>query len=157
MRTGPTSSAPARPGVRVLRDLLRENTASVCAALILSLAATAATLAIPWLVRDLIEVLGRQESVVGVLVWMVPLALGAAAASSLSGYLLARTGERLVLRLRSRVMEHSLRLPLSDVRAAGRATSSPASPRTRCSCARWWTRAWCRCRWPSSPLSARSC
>ncbi|GAA0188779.1 ABC transporter ATP-binding protein [Streptomyces cellulosae] len=119
MRTGPTSSAPARPGVRVLRDLLRENTASVCAALILSLAATAATLAIPWLVRDLIEVLGRQESVVGVLVWMVPLALGAAAASSLSGYLLARTGERLVLRLRSRVMEHSLRLPLSDVRAAG--------------------------------------
>ncbi|MEQ8147006.1 ABC transporter ATP-binding protein [Streptomyces sp. OP7] len=119
MRTGPTSSPPARPGVRVLRDLLRENTASVCAALALSLAATAATLAIPWLVRDLIEVLGRRESVVGVLVWMVPLALGAAAASSLSGYLLARTGERLVLRLRSRVMEHSLRLPLSGVRAAG--------------------------------------
>ncbi|MCZ9336958.1 ABC transporter transmembrane domain-containing protein, partial [Streptomyces sp. TRM76130] len=81
--------------------------------------ATAATLAVPLLVRDLIEALGRNDSVIDVLAWMVPLALGGAAASSLSGYLLARTGERFVLRLRSRVMEHSLRIPLPAVRAAG--------------------------------------
>ncbi|MFG3046761.1 ABC transporter ATP-binding protein [Streptomyces sp. NPDC048241] len=119
MRTGPTSSAPDRPGVRVLRDLLRDNTVSVVAALVLSLAASAATLAIPLLVRDLIEVLGQHGSVTDVLLRMVPLALGGAIASSLSGYFLARTGERFILRLRSRVMEHSLRLPLQSVRAAG--------------------------------------
>ncbi|MEU6103061.1 ABC transporter ATP-binding protein [Streptomyces flaveolus] len=119
MNPGPTTPATTAHRVQVFRDLVRGNSASVVTALLLSLAATAATLAVPLLVRDLIEALGRNDSVIDVLAWMVPLALGGAAASSLSGYLLARTGERFVLRLRSRVMEHSLRMPLPAVRAAG--------------------------------------
>ncbi|MFI7295369.1 ABC transporter ATP-binding protein [Streptomyces sp. NPDC050121] len=119
MKTGLTTPATAAHRVQVFRDLVRDNSASVVTALLLSLAATAATLAVPLLVRDLIKALGQNDSVIDVLAWMVPLALGGAAASSLSGYLLARTGERFVLRLRSRVMEHSLRMPLPAVRAAG--------------------------------------
>ncbi|MFD5516227.1 ABC transporter ATP-binding protein [Streptomyces sp. NPDC127066] len=105
--------------MRVFSDLLRDNLAQVVLALALSLAATASTLAIPLLVRELIETLAKRGSIVGTLAWMVPLALGGALASSLSGYLLARTGERFILRLRSRVMEHTLRMPLQSVRAAG--------------------------------------
>ncbi|WP_053914454.1 ABC transporter transmembrane domain-containing protein [Streptomyces sp. SCSIO 75703] len=102
-----------------LRDLRSDSATLIVLAPVLSLAATAATLAIPLLVGELIEVLARHGSVTGVLLWMVPLALGGAVASSLSGYLLARTGERFILRLRSRVMEHSPRVPLRTVRAAG--------------------------------------
>ncbi|MGX4692300.1 ABC transporter ATP-binding protein [Streptomyces sp. JNUCC 63] len=105
--------------MRVFSDLLRDNLAQVLLALVLSLIATASTLAIPLLVRDLIETLAKRGSIVGTLAWMVPLALGGALASSISGYLLARVGERFVLRLRSRVMEHTLRMPLQSVRAAG--------------------------------------
>lgn len=117
--TGPTSSSRAPRQVRVFSDLLRDNLAQVLLALLLSLIATASTLAIPLLVRDLIEILGKRGSIVETLAWMVPLALGGALASSFSGYLLARTGERFILRLRSRVMEHTLRMPLQSVRAAG--------------------------------------
>ncbi|MFH9547431.1 ABC transporter ATP-binding protein [Streptomyces sp. NPDC017435] len=117
--TGPTSSSRAPQQVRVFSDLLRDNFAQVLLALVLSLVATASTLAIPLLVRDLIEILGKRGSIVETLAWMVPLALGGALASSFSGYLLARTGERFILRLRSRVMEHTLRMPLQSVRAAG--------------------------------------
>ncbi|MEW2047480.1 ABC transporter ATP-binding protein [Streptomyces sp. NPDC005476] len=117
--TGPTSSSRAPRQVRVFSDLLRDNLAQVLLALLLSLIATASTLAIPLLVRDLIDTLAKRGSIVDTLAWMVPLALGGALASSLSGYLLARTGERFILRLRSRVMEHTLRMPLQSVRAAG--------------------------------------
>ena len=118
MGTGPaTASAPRHP--KILSDLLRDNLAQILFALVLSLIATASTLAIPLLVRELIETLAQHGSIREVLLWMVPLALGGALASSLSGYLLARAGERFILRLRSRVMEHTLRMPLQAVRAAG--------------------------------------
>ncbi|MFJ2816629.1 ABC transporter ATP-binding protein [Streptomyces sp. NPDC087294] len=117
--TAPTSSSRTPQQVRVFSDLLRDSLAQVLLALVLSLVATASTLAIPLLVRDLIETLAKRGSIVDTLAWMVPLALGGALASSLSAYLLARTGERFILRLRSRVMEHTLRMPLQSVRAAG--------------------------------------
>ncbi|MDQ0843928.1 ABC-type bacteriocin/lantibiotic exporter with double-glycine peptidase domain [Streptomyces sp. V1I6] len=50
---------------------------------------------------------------------MTALAVVVALSATVSGYLLARTGEKMILRLRSRVMEHTMRLPLREVRTQG--------------------------------------
>ncbi|WP_051851946.1 ABC transporter ATP-binding protein [Streptomyces sp. NRRL F-5650] len=118
MRLGPTAgSVRQRPDI--LSALLRDKLPQILFALLLSLVAAASTLAIPLLVRELIEALTREEGITRILLWMVPLALSGALASSLSGYLLARAGEQFILQLRARVMEHTLRMPLQTVRAAG--------------------------------------
>lgn len=118
MRIGPTSvSVPQRPNI--LSALLRDKLTQILCALMLSLVAAASTLAIPLLVRELIETLTHRGSITQILLWMVPLALSGALASSLSGYLLARAGEQFILQLRARVMEHTLRMPLQAVRTAG--------------------------------------
>ncbi|MEU7042844.1 ABC transporter ATP-binding protein [Streptomyces varsoviensis] len=88
-------------------------------ALLLALASTAGTLAVPLLVKDVIGAFARDEPVARPVLLMAGAALGAAVTSAGSGYLLARLGEQMILRLRRRVMEHTLRLPLNTVRAQG--------------------------------------
>ncbi|ALC29172.1 ABC transporter ATP-binding protein [Streptomyces bacillaris] len=121
MHSRPAPATAPRGGrqLRLVPELLQGNRLSVGAAVVLALAGTAATLALPLLIKRLVETLATGGSLTGLLALMVPLALGSALAAAASGYLLARAGERLVLRLRSRVMEHTLRLPLPVVRTAG--------------------------------------
>ncbi|MCX4665996.1 ABC transporter ATP-binding protein/permease [Streptomyces sp. NBC_01381] len=119
MPTGPKPSPQHPRRLRLLGELSRGHIIQISLAVLLSLAATAATLAVPLLVRELIDALARRESILQWLAIMVPLALAGALAASVSGYLLAKTGEQFILRLRGKVMEHTLRMPLQAVRAAG--------------------------------------
>ncbi|UFQ16864.1 MULTISPECIES: ABC transporter ATP-binding protein [Streptomyces] len=119
MPTGPKPSPQHPRRLRLLGELSRGHILQISLAVLLSLVATAATLAVPLLVRELIDALARRESILRWLAVMVPLALTGALAASFSGYLLAKTGEQFILRLRGRVMEHTLRMPLKAVRAAG--------------------------------------
>jgi ATP-binding cassette subfamily B protein len=114
-----TTPAPPARQIRIGADLLRQNRLQLVAALILALAATAGTLAVPLLVKDIIGTFGRDESVARPVTWMALAALGSAGASAASAYLLSRIGEFMVLRLRQRVMEHSMRLPMLTVRTQG--------------------------------------
>ncbi|MFD7702388.1 ABC transporter ATP-binding protein [Streptomyces caelestis] len=114
----PPSPAPP-PGLRIGRDLLRGSRALLALAAALSLASAAAALAGPWLAMDVTSALTRRESVIGPAVGMSVAVLGAAALQALCGWLLAGVGERAVLRLRRRTVDHLLRLPLRTVREEG--------------------------------------
>ncbi|MCL7490013.1 ABC transporter ATP-binding protein/permease [Streptomyces sp. MCA2] len=81
--------------------------------------ATVATLAVPLAVKDIIVAFGQEKSVTRPAVLMGVAVLGGAAASAVSGYLLARIGEHMILRVRRRIMDHTLQLPLSTVRSHG--------------------------------------
>jgi ATP-binding cassette subfamily B protein len=76
-------------------------------------------LALPWAVKDVTLALTRHEPITGPVLWLSALALGAAGSQIGSGWLLARAGENLVLRLRRHVIEHVMRLPLSAVQTHG--------------------------------------
>lgn len=114
-----TAAPPPARQVRIGADLLRDNRLQLVAALVLALAATAGTLAVPLLVKDIIGTFGQDKSVTRPVTWMALAALGSAGASAASAYLLSRTGEFMVLRLRQRVMEHTMRLPMLTVRTQG--------------------------------------
>ncbi|MGW5609504.1 ABC transporter ATP-binding protein [Streptomyces sp. NPDC003753] len=114
-----TTSHAASQQVRIGADLLRRNRLQLGSALLLALVATAGTLAVPLLVKDIISSFGHDETITRPVILMAVAALGSAGAAAASSYLLARIGEFMVLRLRQRVMEHSLRLPMSTVRAQG--------------------------------------
>ncbi|MDF3148901.1 MULTISPECIES: ABC transporter ATP-binding protein [unclassified Streptomyces] len=105
--------------LRIVPELVRGNLPQVLLSVLLALAATAATLGVPLLVKELIEAVAQREGVAHRVAFMAALAVGSALASAASAYLLARLGERFVLRLRARVMEHTLRLPLQVVKAQG--------------------------------------
>ncbi|MFJ2847628.1 ATP-binding cassette domain-containing protein [Streptomyces sp. SID4946] len=105
--------------VRIGADLLRRNRIQLGSALLLALIATAGTLAVPLLVKDIISSFGQNDTITRPVILMSVAALGSAGASAASSYLLSRIGELFVLRLRQRVMEHSLRLPMSTVRDQG--------------------------------------
>lgn len=105
--------------LRIVPELVRGNLPQVLLSVLLALAATAATLGVPLLVKELIEAIARREGVAHRVALMAALAVGSALAAAASAYLLARLGERFVLRLRARVMEHTLRLPLQVVKAQG--------------------------------------
>nr|WP_210167971.1 ABC transporter ATP-binding protein [Streptomyces sp. SID4946] len=99
--------------------MLRRNRIQLGSALLLALIATAGTLAVPLLVKDIISSFGQNDTITRPVILMSVAALGSAGASAASSYLLSRIGELFVLRLRQRVMEHSLRLPMSTVRDQG--------------------------------------
>lgn len=118
-RTRPGTAALSAPRLRIVSDLVRGNPVQVLVVILLSLAGTAATVAVPLLVRELIEAISDGEPVLRWLALMVPLGVGSALAAAASAYLLARLGERFIMRLRARVMEHTLRVPLQAVRTEG--------------------------------------
>ncbi|MGV2917599.1 ABC transporter ATP-binding protein [Streptomyces alfalfae] len=106
-------------GVHFRADLIRGNGVQLGLVAFIALLSTAATLAVPLMVRDLVSALSGTDGLLWPVTWMVLVAVGGALASALSGYLLARIGERMILKLRARVMDHALRLPLQTVRAQG--------------------------------------
>ncbi|MEV0011110.1 ABC transporter ATP-binding protein [Streptomyces sp. NPDC047973] len=120
----PTTQQPHHPPaaanrpVRLLREL-GTTPWPLIAAVVLALAATGASLSLPLLAKDIITSFAEDQSVRTPLIWMCVAAVAGAAAMAGAGFLIARAGEEMVYRIRSRVMAHSLRLPLSTVRAQG--------------------------------------
>lgn len=116
-------SAPVR--LRLGRDLVAARSAkwSLAAALVAALASAAGTLAVPWLVKDLVAHVAVTKSLDAAAWRMVGeiagVAVAAAACQFAASYLLAYQGELMVLRLRRRAMSHALTLPVSTVQAAG--------------------------------------
>ena len=113
----PHQARPAQP-LRLLRELGTQPW-SLAAALVLALAATAASLSLPLLVKDIITGFALHESLRTPITWMCVAAVGGATAMAGAGYLVARAGEQMVYRIRNRIMSHTLRLPLPTVRAQG--------------------------------------
>ncbi|SCD61484.1 ATP-binding cassette, subfamily B [Streptomyces sp. DvalAA-14] len=112
----PARRPPDRVALR--RELTAEPGRLVCA-LLLALAATAAALALPLLVRNIITDFSDHRSLGFDVLMMCVTAFGGALVQAGAGFLLARIGERMTYRLRTRIMEHALRLPLAVVRARG--------------------------------------
>ena len=111
--------APAAQAVRLGADIVHGNRLQLAVALLLALASTAGTLGVPLIMKDVIDAFARDESITVPALELAGVALGAALASAGSGYLLARIGEFMLLRLRRRVMAHTLALPLGTVRIQG--------------------------------------
>ncbi|MEU6279004.1 ABC transporter ATP-binding protein [Streptomyces sp. NPDC047028] len=111
-------SKPPRPRLRVLRQVVLDGRNTVPAVL-LALAATGATLAVPLVVRRVVNGFAEHRAVTGSVMLMTTLALFGAVASALSSFLLARAGESMVLSVRQRVVAHALRLPLPGARRLG--------------------------------------
>lgn len=106
------------PRLRVLRHVLADRTNTV-AAVLLALTATGATLAVPMVMRRIVEAFARHREVTGSVLLMTALAVGGAMAAALSAFFLARAGERTVLTVRQRITAHALRLPLPEARRVG--------------------------------------
>ncbi|MFF9351843.1 ABC transporter ATP-binding protein [Streptomyces sp. NPDC014734] len=113
-----TRPKPPRPPLRVLRQVARDRRNTV-PAVFLALAATAATLTVPLVVRRIVSGFSLHQAVTGSVMLMTALALTGAVASALSSFCLARAGESAVLTVRQRVVAHALRLPLSGARRVG--------------------------------------
>ncbi|MFH8381226.1 ABC transporter ATP-binding protein [Kitasatospora sp. NPDC018058] len=105
--------------LRIRVELLRGNRLQLVAAMALALGSAAASLAVPILVQRAVADFGAHRSWIWPITWMVGLAMAGALASAAAGYLLGRMGEALILRLRDQATRHTLRLPLSVVRAEG--------------------------------------
>ncbi|WP_406194691.1 ABC transporter ATP-binding protein/permease [Kitasatospora sp. NBC_01560] len=113
----PRTARPAGP-VRLRHELTREP-GRLAAALLLALAATAATIALPLLLREVVIDFSDHLPLAADVALMCAAAAGSALAQAGCGFLLARIGERMAYRLRIRLMEHALRLPLAVVRTQG--------------------------------------
>ncbi|MFD6180439.1 ABC transporter ATP-binding protein [Streptomyces goshikiensis] len=112
--TRSTAPAPVR-----LRHELGAEPGRLSAAILFALVATAATLTLPLFVQEVITDLSGSRPPRAHVVMMCAAAVGGAVTQAFSGLLLARVGERLACRVRIRIMEYSLRLPLGVVKAQG--------------------------------------
>ncbi|MER7580824.1 ABC transporter ATP-binding protein [Kitasatospora sp. NPDC097691] len=116
---GPSEHSAAPPGIRLWADLLRGDRWKLAGAALLALVSTGTALAVPIVVKDVLTAFARHSGLLEPVSIMVGLALAGAVTATVSGRQLARLGEFLILRLRDRVMAHTLRLPLTTVRAEG--------------------------------------
>jgi ATP-binding cassette subfamily C protein len=82
---------------------------------LLSLATSATGLALPLVVRALIDALGAGRTVTGLLLLMTALVVGNAAIGAVGSYVLERTGESVVLSVRRQLLARLVRLQLSAV------------------------------------------
>ncbi|MFC4465275.1 ABC transporter ATP-binding protein [Streptomyces xiangluensis] len=114
-----TVTAPEDRRLRLGADLVSGHRLQLGASALLALLSTAATVAVPLMVRDLVEALSGSRGLLWPVTLMALVAIGGALAATISGFLLARIGEKMILRLRARVMDHALRLPMREVRVQG--------------------------------------
>ncbi|MFH9354062.1 ABC transporter ATP-binding protein [Kitasatospora sp. NPDC017646] len=114
----PPSPEHAPDRVRLHRELTAQP-GHLTGALLLAVGSTAAALALPLLVRDIIVDFSSHRPLTPDVLLMCLAAVAGALTQAMSGFLLARIGERMTYRLRTRIMEHALRLPLPVVRARG--------------------------------------
>jgi len=110
-------SAPPgeRAGLRALWPLLRPHRPALVVAAVLALLNAAAALAQPLLVRDVITSLERSEPLRTATVLLVAALVVGAALSGLQSYVLQRTGEAVVLDIRTLLVRRLLRLRVSEL------------------------------------------
>ena len=107
---------PVRSTWRVLLGYARPHWRMLLLGGLLSLATAATGLALPLVVRELINTLGAVDgSVAGLVALMTMLVLANAAIGALGGYVLRRTAESVVLEARRGLLSRLLRLRLSAV------------------------------------------
>lgn len=142
-----TDVPPPRPvaasGVRAslpLAELTRGSRGMLFLAAASAWFSTGAGLALPWAITGTIVALTRHGPVAGPVLWLSALALAAAGCQAGSGWLLARAGEDLVLRLRRRIIDHVMRLPVAALEAQGAGDIS-ARITSDCSLVRAWAEA----------------
>ncbi|MGW2329932.1 ABC transporter ATP-binding protein [Streptomyces sp. NPDC001700] len=118
--TTDTAGAPGKAArLHILKEIFEGRRLQFTAILALSLAATAATLVLPWTVGKLLEAIQEDRGFSRWTWLMVAVGLGSGAANALSTYLLSRRGHQLVCRLRIRSMRHSIGLSLHTARREG--------------------------------------
>ena len=113
----PPAGRPAA-GWPVLLGYVRPHVSALLLGGLLSLATAATGLALPLVVRRLIDALGTGQTVSGVLLLMSALVVANAAIGALGSYVLERTGESVVLAARRQLVTRLLRLRLSAVESA---------------------------------------
>ncbi|KUM80042.1 ABC transporter ATP-binding protein [Streptomyces curacoi] len=106
------TDAPARTGAQEIRRVLRGHGRRICGAAALALTGSALALAQPLVVKRVIEAAGTGGPTGGAVGLLVGLFLAQAAVQGLARYVLARTGEGVVLGLRLDMIAHLLRLPM---------------------------------------------
>lgn len=103
---------------RVLLSYVRPRWRALVGGGFLSLATGATGLALPLVVRELIDGLGTGRSVTRLLLLMLVLVIANAGIGALGTYVLARAGESVVLTARRRLISRLLRLRLAAVESA---------------------------------------
>ncbi|MGI5521079.1 ABC transporter ATP-binding protein [Micromonospora sp. CA-259024] len=101
-------------GLAALLPYLREHLGTLVVVGVLSLVGAAASLAQPLLTRSVLDRIGAEQSVTGLVTVLVALVVLGAAIGGLRDYLLQRTAEGLVLGTRRRLAGHLLRLPIAE-------------------------------------------
>jgi ATP-binding cassette subfamily C protein len=108
--------------VRVLGRSARPLRATAAGAFVVLVAATAATLAAPWLLGGIVDVVLRRGPVADLDRLVVALAVAAVGQGVLAGAglrLVGRLGEQVLADLREQVVDRALSLPLASVERAG--------------------------------------
>ncbi|TKV56359.1 ABC transporter ATP-binding protein [Nakamurella flava] len=116
-----TPSSPGRnpdARFRILPELAHGARLSVITVAVLALFSTGATLALPMVAARLITALQSGEAGTWGLV-LILIGLAATLAGALSAYLLARTAQNMLLRLRRRTIEHTLAAEVRDTQRLG--------------------------------------
>lgn len=128
----PVDDAGPRARFSQLLPYLLEHKRVLAVVVVLSILGAAASLAQPLLVSQVIEVVGKQQPLDG-LVWaLVALVVISGLISGYQHYLLQRTGEGVVLSSRRKLVGRMLRLPISefDTRRTGDLVSRVGSDTT---------------------------
>ncbi len=107
-----TTGGRRSSGPQEIRRVLRGHGRRILLAAVLALAASALALAQPLVVKRVIEAAGTGRATGGAIGLLVVLFLAQAAVQAVARYLLARTGEGVVLGLRLDLVAHLLRLPM---------------------------------------------
>jgi len=100
---------------RVMYGYVRPHRLALLAGALLSLLTAATGLALPLVVRALIDDLGHHRSVAELLLLMTALVVANAALGALGGYVLRRTAESVVLAARRRLVDRLLGLTISGL------------------------------------------
>lgn len=135
-RRSPFSRRPDDAGPRArfsqLLPYLLEHKKVLAVVVVLSVLGAAASLAQPLLVSQVIDIVGKGESLGGLVWGLVALVVVSGLISGYQHYLLQRTGEGVVLSSRRKLVGRMLRLPISefDTRRTGDLVSRVGSDTT---------------------------
>ena len=111
---------------------LKEHKGSLTIAVILSLIGAGTSLAQPMVVGNVITAVTKHESLTGIIVSLVAITLGSALSGGLMYFVLAKSGEGVVLSARQKLAHRLLRLPIKeyDLRRTGDLVSRVGSDTT---------------------------
>lgn len=116
--TPPSAGPTPATRFRILPELARGAHLPVITVAVLALFSAAATLALPMVAARLITALQTGEAGTWGLILIV-IGLAATLAGALSAFLLARTAQNMLLRLRRRTIEHTLAADIRDTQRLG--------------------------------------